>query len=445
VSRTMMALLLLGSCNGDKDDGTILPPDDTDADADADTDTDTDTDADTDTEPQGLCDPLPVPSGATPVAAGADLAAAVSAASSGDTLALADGTYEVSEVIVIDKPLTLMSQSQSRTAVTIDGEHAGTSLFQVTASDVTFAHLTLTASYDELIDVNPAAGPLTGLRLHDLHLLDPGRYAVLVQQDEANLRYVDDGEVSCSTFELTVDGQDYVREQCNTGGLDVYAGRGWTVRDSEFEGFWCQFGDAGPALRFTRGARDVVVTRNRLLDNALGIVVGETRDQIGRVYEDDPCGDVVLQAIDSQVTNNIVASVDDDLLVSSSGILTGIRAESSCNVSIIHNSVYSAIEPASSIEHTYETTTGILANNLVSHAIRRQVDSAAVDDQNLELVPFDTWYYPADDDFHTAPGADWAIDQGSTDYLDVVDVDVDGEARSDGLPDIGADEVVPVE
>jgi hypothetical protein len=445
VSRTMMALLLLGSCNGDKDDGTILPPTDGDADTDADSDSDTDSDADTDVEPQGLCDPLTVPGDAVAVAAGADLAAAVSGAAAGATLALADGTYAVTQSIVIDKPLTLLSQSLDRGAVTIDGQHDGTSLFEVTASDVTFAHLTLTASYDELIDINPAGGPLTGIRLHDLHLLDPGRFAVLVRQDEANLRYVDDGEVSCSTFELTVDGQDYVREQCNTGGLDVYAGRGWTVRDSVFEGFWCEFGDAGPAVRLTRGARDVVVTRNRLLDNALGIVVGESRDQIGRVYEDDPCGDTVLQAIDSQVTNNIVASVDDDLLVSSSGILTGIRAESSCNVSIIHNSVYSAIEPDSSIEHTYEATTGIVANNLVSHAIRRQVDSAAVDDQNLELVPFDTWFYPADDDFHTAPGAEWAVNMGSPDYLDVVDVDVDGEPRADGLPDIGADEVSPVQ
>ena len=47
-------------------------------------------------------------------------------------------------------------------------------------------------------------------------------------------------------------------------------------------------------------------------------------------------------------------------------------------------------------------------------------------------------HFPAGGDFHTSPAAEWAIDQGST--ANTLPDDVDRELRTDGLPDIGADE-----
>ena len=106
---------------------------------------------------------------------------------------------------------------------------------------------------------------------------------------------------------------------------------------------------------------------------------------------------------------------------------------------VIHNSVQSAVAPdAASIEHRYDTTTGVIANNLASYVIRRLDASALDEDTNLENVGADTWFYPAGGDFHTAPGATWAVDQGSTAHT--LPDDVDGEPRDDGLPDVGADE-----
>ena len=444
------ALALLVACKGgkDEDDGTIIPLDeadaDTDADADADADTDadsdTDTDTDTDTEPPPLCEALTPPGDAVAVAAGDDLAAAIGSAASGATLSLADGTYAVTGPIRIEQPITLLSASGQRDGVTIDGGKDGGNLFEISASDVTIAHLTLTASYDDLVAIRPDGADVTGIRLHDVHLLDAGRFAITVNGDDAG-HYVDGGELSCSSIELSDDGRFDIREQCNAGGIDAYGARGWTVRDNRIEGLWCDIGSARPAIRFTRGSRDTEVTRNTLIDDVLGIVLGETQDQIGRVYDDAPCGPTVLQHIDGRITNNIVAAFDQGIVESNNGVVAGIRAESSCNVRVLHNSVYSAIEPGSSIEHSYPTTTGVFGNNLLSHAIRRLQESVADDVQNLENQPFDTWYYPAQRDFHTAPGASWAIDQGSTDFVEELAVDIDDEPRDDGLPDIGADEI----
>jgi hypothetical protein len=43
-------------------------------------------------------------------------------------------------------------------------------------------------------------------------------------------------------------------------------------------------------------------------------------------------------------------------------------------------------------------------------------------------------------DFHLAPTASAAIDQGASLAAGLCDNDMDGDPRSDGAPDIGADE-----
>src|SRR5262249_29460886 len=154
-----------------------------------------------------------------------------------------------------------------------------------------------------------------------------------------------------------------------------------------------------------------------------GIALGESQDQVGRTYDDDPCGDVLLQHIDGVVTNNIVSAYEDDLIYSNGGVLTGIRVESSCNAEVSHNSVYSAVEPQSSIEQRYDTTTGRMANNLVSHKVVRVADAAAEVLANVEDAQFDSWTFPAGGDFHTSPGAVWAIDQGDPVTIGVVTED----------------------
>ncbi len=434
-----LAAALLACSGNDKDESDIVPLDEGDADTDADADTDTDTDADTDTDVEpGLCDPLPATAG-TSVGPADDLAAAVAAASAGDTLLLAAGTYDVVGPIVIDKPLTLRSADDDRASVTIDGGYAGGDLFEVTASDVTFAHLTMTGAGEDFVWLHASGAPITGFRMHDVRAVDGARYGLVVEGDGTD--WVDGGEVSCSEFELTDAGRNRIDAICVAGGIDAYGTRDFVVRDSRFLDFWCDFGEPSPAVRFWRGARDTLITRNALVDVGFGIVIGQTQDSVGRLHADEPCGPGYLQSIGGVVTNNMVSAFDTDLLDSTGGVRSGIVAESSCDVSIVHNSVFSAVTPDSSIEYTFETTTGVVANNLLTHNLRRLADAdVATVVGNLESQPSSAFFFPAGGDFHTAPGATQAIDQGSPDFLSLVPTDFDDEPR-DSAPDIGADEI----
>ncbi len=429
------------ACKGTTDtdtDDTILPPDG-DTDTDADTDEDTDTDDDTDVPVEDRCGPL-ADVGGIPVATTDDLADAVAAAADGDTLLLADGTHRSEDgPIVIDKAITIRSASGNRELAIVDSDDLGNHMFVVQASGVTFAHLTMRASYDDIVHVEPIAD-MTGPTLYDVHIIDAGRYGLTVADGDGP--WADGGTVACSTFELTDARRPFVRNGCDTGGIDAYGARGWTVRDNVFSSFWCTASLANPNIRFWRGSRDTVITRNTLIDAPYGIVLGETQDAIGRTYTDLPeCGPGILQHVYGTVTNNIVSVYDDDLLVSSGGALVGIRVHSSCEAQVIHNSLQSSIEPAAaSIDARYETTSGLIANNLVSWDLvfqdNAEEDTEAPVGSNMENVPATTWFHPAMDNFHTAPTSD-AIDAGIATF---VTDDVDAEPRVDGLPDIGADE-----
>jgi len=439
----ILALWALVACSDgetDTGDDTILPPDgDADTDADTDEDTDSDTDTDTDVPVEDHCAPLP-DVGGTLVATTDSLVDAVAAAADGDTLLLADGSHYVYEPIVIDKALTIRSASGNRELAIVDADDLGADMFFVRASGVTFAHITMFASRDDTVHVEGSAD-ITGPTLYDVHVIDAGRYGLSVADDDGP--WADDGTVACSTFELSDVHRPFVRNGCDTGGIDAYGARGWTVRDNVFKSFWCTSSLANPNIRFWRGSRDTVITRNILIDAPYGIVLGETQDAIGRTYTDVPeCAPGILQHLYGSVTNNIVSVYDDDLLVSTGGALVGIRAHSSCEAEILHNSLHSLLEPAAaSIDVRFDTTSGTVANNLLSWDLvfldDAEEDVEAPVGSNMENVLATTWFFPANDDFHTAPESP-AIDAGiATSVTD----DVDAEPRDDGYPDIGADEL----
>ncbi len=437
-------LLGLAACGGDKTEPTPDGDADTDTDADTDADTDTDTDADTDTDPEAGPCPTVEPTGTSrAVAAGEDLAAAIADADAGDTLLLADGTWAVTPPLVLDKPLVVRSASGDPASVVLDGGARGGDLVQIAADGVTLAHLTLANAGEDAISVDLATDTRADLRLWDLVITDPGRMAIVADGDFAGGHGLEGAELACVSASLSAAGRGRVGGECETGGVDATGARDVLVRDSRFSGFWCEDDPAMVGIRFWRGSRDITITRNVLADVGTGIVVGQTQDAIGRTWADEPCATTdVLQAVDTTVTNNVVFVAAADAVASNDALSVGILAESSCNATILHNSIYSGKEPAlGAIRQRFATTTGIIANNLVSHDVLR-IDGALADARaNAENARFDTWYFPAQGDFHTAPAASWAIDQG--DPTATVPDDMDGEPRDDGLPDIGADEQSP--
>ena len=189
--------------------------------------------------------PLPAPSGnLVNVSTVNQLRNAVNSANPGDTILVADGTYNLDGVYLrIDVPnVTVRSQSGNREAVILDGNYITTEIFQIVASNVTIADLTLREAYDHPIHVSTGDDNHTlNTLIYNVHIIDPGQQAIKINPSSSGY-YTDDGTIACSHIELTDAGRPHIRDNCYTGGIDAHQSRGWVIRDNQIEGFWCDSG-----------------------------------------------------------------------------------------------------------------------------------------------------------------------------------------------------------
>jgi hypothetical protein len=383
----------------------------------------------------------------------ASLVTAVNNAAANDTIRLADGTYAMNGAYVyITKPgVTLRSKSGNREAVIIDGNYyldpggqgIGQILVTIAANDVTVADLTVSRAYDHPIHVDASAGNVTGALIYNVHVIDPGQQGIKVNGDEpAFTHFADDGTIACSHIELTDTGRPNIRDSCYTGGIDVHAARGWTVRDNQVEGFWCDTGLSEHGIHFWKGVRDVVVERNRVKDCARGIGFGLGNGTPGRAYSDMPCSGLQnAGAYDGIIRNNFVSASSAGLFASPTGFDSGIGLELACGSTVVHNSVASTMAPgSSSIEWRWTGTQINLTNNLSSDAMKARDSAAATSAGNQQSVALTNFVNVATGDLHLDPAATAPKNAGVAAITSCPD-DIDGDARSPTTPDVGADEV----
>jgi hypothetical protein len=108
---------------------------------------------------------------------------------------------------------------------------------------------------------------------------------------------------------------------------------------------------------------------------------------------------------------------------------------------VAHNTVFTTVDPFSSIEWRWSNTDVDIHNNLVSHNLVPR-DGATADLQGNVTDAQASWFEDATaPNLHLLPTADSAVDQGVSLGAGVCDHDYDGDAR-DSSPDVGADEVV---
>ncbi len=138
--------------------------------------------------------------------------------------------------------------------------------------------------------------------------------------------------------------------------------------------------------------------------------------------------------------NNLIFTDDPGLFASEAGFDGGISLWSACEATVIHNTVYSTEVPFASIEWRFESTSGVVANNLVSHNLMERTAHTATAFDNIEDAEASHFVDASAGDLHLASGSA-AVDAGADLGDAAVSDDVDGEARDDGAPDIGADEI----
>jgi hypothetical protein len=397
------------------------------------------------------CPPLPPPPPDAihvfPAQAG-ELRAIVGGASPGTTILLHDGVYALdqgdaaSRLDFATPGVTLRSFSGDRDAVVLDGDWVTHELVFVRASNVTIANLTVREAYDHPIHVTGGAATITGTRLHNLRVVDPGQQAIKINASGA--AYADQGTIECSSIELTDAGRPHVRDSCYTGGVDAHAAWGWLVRRNRISGFWCPSGLSEHGVHFWSASRDTVVEENVIVDCARGVGFGLGATGAGRSYPDDPYPGVgYLGHVDGVIRNNFVAAADPDLLASDSGFDAGIAVEQARFVRVVHNTVVSTAAPFSSIEWRWENTQAGVTNNLVSHFLRPRDGAQANLAGNIQDAPT-TWFRSvAEGDLHLRTGALPPVGAGAAVGPGLADGDLDLEPRTPPR-DVGADEWSPL-
>jgi hypothetical protein len=397
----------------------------------------------------GQCGPLPPPSGnIVNVATVGELQNAVNTANPGDTILVTDGTYNLNGVYLrVDIPnVTVRSASGNREAVILDGNYQTTEIFQIVASNVTIADLTLREAYDHPIHVMSTDSSHTlNTLIYNVHIIDPGQQAIKINPADSGIPgyYTDDGTIACSHIELTDAGRMHIRDNCYTGGIDAHQSRDWVIRDNLIEGFWCANGLSEHGIHLWRGCRDTIIERNVLNDNARSIGLGLVTSGSGRTYPDNPCPEAIGYVDDfgGIIRNNFMSASDPDLFASEYGFDCGICLWNSCKAQALHNTFYTAntVETFSSIEWRFENTEAIIANNLVNHIMREREGATASQSGNLTNATADWFVDPGNGDLHLLSTATEAIDQVTT-LIEVID-DIDGDTRPIGAAsDVGADE-----
>lgn len=396
------------------------------------------------------CAPLDPPAGEIlDVTPADDVSAIVAGAPPGSTVRFAAGTYDLAArtLAVRAAGVTLRSATDQASDVVLDGGYqtpAGGVVAIYDQSDVTVAHLTIRRPRFHAVHVTATAAPADRVRLHGLRIEDPGEQAIKVNHGGEGF-FADDGELACSSIELTdvgriqVMGYESSGSRCYTGGIDAHGTRGWVVRDNVIRGFWCSNDDLSEhGIHFWRGARGTTVERNVLIDNARGIGFGLS-DPSGRAFDDGPCGGVASAShYEGRIANNFIAATRPELFASPSGVDGGIALAHACDASVVHNTVATTETPFASIEWRFEGTNVELVNNLATHPFRPRDGATAAQLGNVEDAPLGDFVDVAAGDLHLVAGAS-AIDAGDPAGSAVAPQDVDGDLRG-GSPDVGADE-----
>ncbi|HEY5925309.1 MAG TPA: hypothetical protein VIV11_26680 [Kofleriaceae bacterium] len=404
------------------------------------------------------CDPLPMPSGniidVTPAQAD-QLGTIALGASPGDVIRLADGTYNITAGVGMNlsKPgLTVISASRDASKVTLDGgAYVSRELIQITASNVTVAHITLKNARNHPIHLYPGAGAdITGAMIYGVVIIDGGQQFIKSNPDKSNAEvatahFVDDVTVACSTFTMTAAGRAYVPINpdntgypCYTGGIDAHSAKGWLVRRNRFEGIYCDSGLAEHAIHFWHCGRDQLIEQNGFVNNARAIGLGLT-DGAGfneRPYADNPHAADKMGAYagnyDGMIRNNFI-------FADVSAFDCGICLEQAMGAKVIANTVVRTgmATTGNAVEYRFANSLVTIDNTIATSIVMRDAGRATLGTNQL-APPVTQFVNAAAGDLHLKDTATDALDKGTM-RADLTD-DIDGEPRASATPDLGADE-----
>jgi hypothetical protein len=355
-----------------------------------------------------------------------ELVAALGNAKPGQTLMLADGTYDVSAVeplrIRVDS-VGLFGASRDPAKVVLKGQGFGGSntdeeMIKIEATHSTLAYLTIRDVRSNGLKIQ--SGGNTGLLVHNVDFIDICERSIKGPDAPVStggiVRYCLFEQVTPITAaipNLNFDG-DYI------AGMDMMKIDGWRIHDNTFKNIRGMHGGGRAGVFLWNGCKNVVVERNLFIGCDRGIAFG------------NPSGPV------SEMEGG---SIRNNFIVAGAGI--AIEVCHSTASSIYHNTVYSANPSFTRTLSFFANASGnAVKNNLVMGHLSVESGTSPDTAGNLFVASAPDWFRnPVAGDLHLTTAAKAAIDKGVP--LPEITDDFDGIARA-GTPDIGADEFAPV-
>ena len=374
------------------------------------------------------------------VATEPELQSAMSNLLNGDTILVADGTYNLTRSLYVNgrHNVTIRGSAGSVNVVLVgrgmDNPNYGEARFGVwsNGTNTTIAHLTSRDTYDNPIIFNPGA---QSPRLYCLKLLDAGSQFIKVNPtDVAKGIGVNNGVVEYCWLEYTAGPPaDHGAGIGYFNGISAHAARNWIIRGNLFKNLHNPDSAAyhwNAAVLMWRHSANTLTEQNTFFNVDRAIAYG-----LENLAYSDHAGGVIR--------NNFVYLTPGLMSASRTASSDGaIIAWNSPNTAIDHNTLILNGNVINAIEFRFATSSGGAArNNLADAPIHLRDSATATQGGNLLTATPSLFVNPSAADLHLLASATVAIDQAPV--LAAVTNDIDGDLRPHGAAaDIGADEFV---
>jgi hypothetical protein len=357
----------------------------------------------------------------------------------GDTIILADGTYNLTSSLYINgrNDVTIRGTAGSTNVVLVgkgmDNTNYGNVPFGIwsNGTNTTIAHLTIRDTWDNEIIFNPGA---QSPHVYCVRLINAGSQFIKSNPTDVNAGFgVNNGVVVYCWFEYTGSPPgDHGSGVGYFNGISAHAAQNWIVRGSLFKNLHNPDSAAylwNPAVLFWRHSSGTITEQNTFfnVDRAVAYGLDNTTP-----YFDHAGG---------TIRNNFVCLTPGLMSASRKASSDGsIIAWNSPGTQIDHNTALLNSNEFYAVEFRFATTTNATArNNLADAPIHLRDSANALLSSNLVNATPAIFVNASVADLHLLPGATNAIDQAPT--LGSVTNDFDGERRPRGArSDIGADE-----
>lgn len=358
---------------------------------------------------------------------------------SGDTILLANGTYNLTSSLYINgrHNVTIRGTMGSTNVVLagrgMDNSNYGNVPFGIwsNGTNTTIAHLTIRDTWDNEIIFNPGA---QSPRVYCVRLINSGSQFIKSNPTDVNAGLgVNNGVVEYCWFEYT--GSPPGDHGAGVGyfdGISAHASKNWIVRGNLFKNLHNPDGTAydwNPAVLFWRNSSNTVTEQNTFINVDRAVAYGldnstPYRDHAGGVIRNN-----FIYLAPGLMSANRKASSDGSII-----------AWNSPGTQVDHNTVLLNGNEFYAVQFRFPTTSNCAArNNLTDAPVHLRDSATATLSGNLSTATAGMFVNAAAADLHLRASATNAIDKAPT--LLTVTNDFDGERRPRGAaPDIGADE-----